>query len=171
MSKYSDLHDEVVEILYELCKEYKTSKGKHYYSSIYADHISQGYKPIILTGNITKHKPFARNYSPDIWAQVSRKQQYDIYEVWHTETEAEAVQDIVFSSLVKGVQYIYIVCAGKGLTGDDAEQLGNLILRENRDEKGILIEAREIQIVDLPEKLPSNKVNMKKFLRKKLGFI
>ncbi|OGH05845.1 MAG: hypothetical protein A2W22_06765 [Candidatus Levybacteria bacterium RBG_16_35_11] len=171
MSKYSDFHDEVVEIVYELCKECKTPTGKPYYSSIFAHHISQDYKPIKLTGNITQHKPFAKNYWPDIWAQISRKQRYDIYEVWHTETEEAAVEDIVFSSLVKSIQYISIICTGENLTGDDAKQLTNLIMKGFSEEKELSIGAEEIQIVELPQKLRSNKANIKQYLKKEMKFV
>jgi hypothetical protein len=164
MPKYADFHDEVVDILFELCRGYKAPTGKDYYSSVFADHIGQNYEPIILSGSIRRHKPFARNYYPDVWAQISRKQQYDIYEVWHSETEAQAVQDIVFSSLVKGAQYIDIICTGENLTGDDAEQLTHLILRDDDDEN------KTFQIYDVPQNLRSNNAKLKKYLRKELGF-
>jgi len=165
------VHDETIEVLFELCKEYKNSRGKSEYSSVNADHIGQKYKPIILTAHITKHKPVARNYSPDVWAQVRRKRLFDVCEVWHSETEGDAVEDILFSSFVGGIRYLHIVCTGENLTSEDAEELVNLILNKTRDEEGKkLLDPDSVVIADLPEKLWNDKVKMKKHLKKELEF-
>jgi len=168
----SDLHNEIVEILFELCKEHKTDAGKPRYSSVHADHIGQKYEPIILTAHITKHKPLAKNYTPDVWAQVKRKHLFDVCEVWHFETEGEAVEDILFSSLIGGIRYLHIVCTEKNLTCADAEELVDLILNRIRDEEGkkFLDSSNDVFISDLPEKLWNDKVKIKKHLRKELHF-
>jgi len=170
MSKRSDFHDRVVKILFELCKELKTPAGKSYYSSIFADHIGQDYKPIILTAHISKHKPLAKNYYPDIWAQVNGKRERDIYEVWHTETEADAVRDIVFSCLVEGVKYIGIVCTEENLTDDDAEALAHLVNRLSEDEEKKPSTNGTIEIAKVPRELRNDKVKLKKYLKEKLEF-
>jgi hypothetical protein len=166
------LHDKIVKILFELCKETKTNAGRPVYSSIKADHIGQKYKPIILTAHITKHKPLARNYSPDVWAQIKKKRLFDICEVWHSETEGEAVEDILFSSLVGGIRYLHIVCTGGNLTSEDAEELVDLILNRIRDEEGkkLLDPNGSIYIVNLPEKLWNDEAKIKRHLKKELQF-
>jgi len=167
--KHSDLHDEIVEVLFELCKKAKTRAGKPMYSSIYADHIGQEYEPIILSADIGKRKkPIAKKYNPDIWARVKGKRLYDIFEVWHSETEAEAVEDILFSSLFGGLQYLCIVCTGYNLTVENAEELVNIIIhRITYEEEEIPF---EVYITDLPMQLSKNKTKMKNYLKKKLEF-
>ena len=92
MPKSSNLHNAIVEILFELCKDNKTKAGKAGYSKVYADHIGKKFKPIILNVNLGKRKkPLAINYNPDVWAQHQRKKEIDVFEVWHSETEAEAI--------------------------------------------------------------------------------
>ena len=170
--KYSNLHDEIVEILFELCKETKTDAGKPIYSSVYADHIGRKYKPLILTAYIgKKKKPLAKKYSPDVWAQVKRKGFFDICEVWHSETEAEAVEDILFSSLVGGVRYLHIVCTGENLTSEEAEELVDFVLHRIHDEEGNkLLDASDVYIADIPEKLWDDSVKIKKYLKRELAF-
>lgn len=170
-ASYSNLHNEIVEILFELCKETKTDAGNQVYSSVYAHNIGQKYNPIILTGHITKHKPMAKNYYPDVWAQVKRKQLFDVYEVWHSETEVEAVEDLLFSSLMRGIRYLHIVCTGENLTREDAKKLMSLILKKIHNEEGKkLLDPDAVIITDLPENLWNNKVKMKKYLKKELEF-
>lgn len=165
------LHDVIVELLFELCNETKTDAGKPVYRSVYADHIGRKYRPIILASHVPKKTPVALKYNPDVWAQVKRKQCFDICEVWHSETEVEAVQDIVYSSLVDGIRYLHIVCTGENLTDRDAKNLVNLILRKIHDDEGKkLLDPTDVYITDLPQKLWNDRIKMKDYLKKKLKF-
>ena len=96
----SSIHNKIIQILFELCTEHKTDSGKKRYSKIYADHIGKDIKPIILTAR-TKVKPEAKYYYPDIWVKTKRGPDIQIFEVWHSETKSEAVEDILFSLFVE----------------------------------------------------------------------
>ncbi len=165
------MHNKIVNILFELCRETKTDAGKPVYSSIFAHHISREYKPIILSAHATQHKPFARNYYPDVWAKVKRTEKVDVYEVWHSETETEAIEDILFSSLVKGIRYFHIVCTGENLTKKDTKELVALILKRMRDEKGNqLLGLSNVYITELPERIWGDGTKTSEYLKKELRF-
>lgn len=167
----SKQHDNVVRILFELCNEHIAESGKKVYSKVYADHINEDYKPIILNAYMPKRKPIGKYYYPDIWTQVRGKEQFDIFEVWHTEEEFQGVQDILFASLVKGIRYFHIVCTGYNLTGDNAKELVNLILRRIHDEEGKrLLDPDNVLIVELPDKVKKDKSAIKVYLGTRLEF-
>lgn len=169
--KYSSLHDRTVEILFKLCKETRTDAGKPVYSSIYADHIGLKYRPIILTAYIPKKKPLAKKFSPDVWAQVKRKRRFDVYEVWHTETETDAIEDILFSLLVEDIRFLHIICTGQNLTGEDARELVNFIIYRICDDEGKkMIHPGDIYIADLPKRMWNDNVKIKKHLQRELLF-
>ena len=159
--------------MYELCRECKTNSGKPLYSKIYADHISVGYRPIALTALRGKKKePIARNYNPDIWAQVkgARARKYDIYEVWHTETETEAIEDVLFSCFVDGIRYLHIVCTGDKIPASKAELIVEFILHKAYDEEGNKFLEEGYLISDLPKNIWSDDLKIKKYLKKEFEF-
>jgi len=168
--KNLDPHDRIVEVLFELCHAHKGDSGKNVYSRIYADHIGKEYKPIILSGSMPR-KPIAKWYYPDIWTQVREKEQFDIYEVWHTENEAQAVQDILFSSFVKGVRYFHIACTGENMTGNNAKELMYLILIRIHDEEGKrLLDPDNVYITEVPTNMQNDKLKTKAHLTKEFEF-
>ena len=170
MSRDSDLHDEIVEILFDLCKEHKTKAGRPRYSSVYADHIGRKYKPKILSAYTgKKKKPLAKKYNPDVWARLKGKNLFDVFEVWHSETEAEAVEDILLSALMGGIRFLHVVCTGQNLTDENADELVSFILHSIHNEEGKkLLSPGDVYVSDLPERLLNDKSTMKKYLKKEL---
>lgn len=167
----SDLHHRVIQILYDLCLNTKTDAGKLVYSKVHADHVGKEYRPLVLTAYRGKRrKPLARTYNPDIWAQIKRKRKRDVYEVWHSETEADAIEDILLSCFVDGIRYLHIVCTGANLKKDQAEDLVDFILYKLRDEEGKELLEEEVSIAELPESIYTNNSEIERFLQKELDF-
>jgi hypothetical protein len=157
-----DEHDEIVEILAELCEE-------NGYVKICAHHVSEGYEPLIVVLP-RRGRPLAENFYPDVWAETKRRL-IDIYEVWHTESELDAVQDILFSALTKNIQYLHIICTGQNITKERAGDLVDLILSKIHDEKGKhLLHPDYVYVASVPEEMQGNKRAIKRHLRKALGF-
>jgi len=167
----SKVHNDIVEILFELCNKNKTKSGKPYYSQVYADHIGEKFKPLILTVNLGKRmKPLAKNYNPDVWAQTRSKKQIDVFEVWHSEMEADAIEDIVYSCLVEDIRYLHIVCTGENFCEDEVDELVTLITHRLHDENGkkLLDKSDSIYIAEVPKELWTDRRKMKKHLKEKL---
>lgn len=171
MSNPSSLHDRVVGILFELCEEYETNSGRKRYDEVQADHIGQEYRPIVLTSMLGK-KPLAMKYSPDVWARVRGKNLYDVCEVWHSETEAEATEDILFSALLSGIRYLHIVCTGENLTRASAERRANFILSKIRNGSGkrFLDPQDGVLITEIPRKMWKDDSKIKRLLKEELEF-
>lgn len=166
----SFIHDEIIQILFELCMEHKTDTGKKRYSKIYSEHIGMDRMPIILTAR-SKVKPEAKYYYPDIWAKVKRVPDVHIFEVWHTEPRANAVEDILFSSFVEDLTYLHIVCTGKKLSADDAQELVNLIIYNVRDDNGELrLKPNYVYITEVPQEMHDNVSQIKNHLAEELAF-
>jgi len=170
-TKNMDLHDRTVKAIFDLCKEYETPSGIKNYSKVYADHIGENYNPILISAYMPRKKPVAKIYQPDVWAQVRGKEQIDVFEVWHTETEDQAVRDILFSSLVRGIRDLCIVCTGQGISGNTARELRNLILfRIHDEEKNKLLDPTHALVTELPERIQDKRDKIKAFLGIKLEF-
>jgi hypothetical protein len=164
-------HDIIVRALFELCNGHVGDSGKKVYSKVYADHISEDYKPIILNAYMPKRKPIAKYYYPDVWTQVREKEQFDVFEVWHTEEEFQAVQDILFASLVRGIRYFHVVCTGFNIREDNAKELVNLVLRRVHNEEGKkLLDPNNVLIAELPDKVKKDESAIKAYLGINLDF-
>ena len=169
MLENKNLHDEIIQVLFELCKKAKTGAGKPFYPHIYADHIGVKFKPIILTAYKRKKKALAKKYFPDVWAQNQKKTQVDVYEVWHT--EADAIEDVLFSSFVGGIRDLHIVCTEGNLTCDEAEELIDFVLYRTYDEEGKKpLNPNDVYLTDLPTETWKDKAKMKRYLKKQLDF-
>ena len=157
-----DEHDEIVEILADLCDE-----GG--YSEICAYHVWENYKPIPIILP-RRGRPLVENFNPDVWAETKLRL-LDIYEVWHTESELDAIQDILFSALAKNVQYLHIICTGEYITKERAEDLVDLILSKLYNEKGHhLLHPGYVYVASIPGEMRRNKKAIKRHLRKTLKF-
>ncbi|MCK4440222.1 hypothetical protein KAU85_04490 [Candidatus Bathyarchaeota archaeon] len=78
----------------------------------------------------------------------------DVFEVWHSESESEAINDIVLSSLVKNIKGLHIVCTGYGITKDKAREFVDLILNKLHNKKGeLLLSPDHVYIADIPKKI------------------
>lgn len=169
----STLHDQIIKVLYDLCLEHKTEAGKKRYSNIYADHIGMKKKPLILTAR-SKVKPEAYYYYPDIWVKVKNQPNIQIFEVWHSESRSDAVEDILFSSFVEGITYLHIVCTcahEEYLTSKNAQELVNLILNNVRDENGDLrLVPKVVYTTDIPLEIHNDMSKIKDHLVEQLAF-
>jgi len=116
-------------------------------------------------------KPESKYYYPDIWTTTKRSSEVQIFEVWHSETRSEAVEDILFSSFVEGLSYLHIICTGNNLLSNDATELVNLILNKVRDEDGeVRLKTNSVYITEVPENLSENVSKIKSYLTKELDF-
>jgi hypothetical protein len=154
-------HDEIVKILFELCQDYN-------YSQIHAYNISEECDPLPITLP-RRGRSLTENYNPDIWAETKRRL-IDIYEVWHSETESEAILDILYSALTKNVNYLHIVCTGDNITEDRAEDLVYLILGKLYKGGYRAIHPSWVYITGIPEEIKGNSKGIKRHLKKAFGF-
>lgn len=164
-------HDKVVEIIAELCEEYKTPSGKEYYSSVYAHLNEWEYKPLVVAKARLGQKPLAENYYADVWAKRANGR-IDVYEVFHSETVDQAVTDMFLASLVKNIEYFHIVCTDYNLSADKVEDLKEIVLLSVRNENGkSLLPCKNAYVTEIPEKIDRRRRNeIKKYLSKALGF-
>ena len=166
-----DIHNRIIKIVYDLCLEFTNAKGKSVYSDIFADHIGVNYKPLILTANMGKRKkPLARKYNPDVWAKVDKKHKYDIYEVWHSETEGDAIVDVLLSSFVEGIRYLHIICTEENISSLEAQEILDFIINKVHDDEGNILINEGYIISDIPKKILNNDSKIKSYLKVKLEF-
>jgi hypothetical protein len=159
-----NIHDEIVSILLELCKGYKV------YSTSYP-----GRKRRLAFAIPRSGKPISKQYEPDVIAEWRRGKYKDIYEVWHSESEGEAVLDILYPALHraqnKEIKYLIIVCTGYNLGKEEAKDLTNLILNNLRDKEGeSLFRSDEVLVTEIPEKIQADRLKMKEYLKQELKF-
>jgi len=93
----SEWHNMIVEILKELCQEY-VEKGK--YKKVKDGNI----EPIPVS-----YRKHVYLYRPDLYAIWSKTEEVDVYEVIDTESEGEAVMDIVYSALTPRISNLCMV--------------------------------------------------------------
>lgn len=160
-----DIHDEIISILLELCKDYKVYKkayrGSQKHRLAFAIPLSRG-------------EPIAVQYEPDVIAEWRRGGYKDVFEVWHSESEGDAISDILYPALHKAqnreIKYLCIICTGYNLGKDKAEYLKNLILNLRDKEGKELFEPGEILITEIPENIQQNREKMKAYLEAELEF-
>ena len=110
-------------------------------------------------------------YSPDVWAQVRGRADRHVFEVWHCEMASEATEDVLFSSLVRGISYLHIVCTGYNLTSNDAQKIVDLILYNTHNKKGeLLLHPNSVYITELPTEIHDNNLAIRKSLEEELDF-
>lgn len=168
----SSFHDRLVRITAELCEEYTTPSGKDYYRAVYADHLSEWeYKPLIVTKSRRGKKPLAENYYADVWAERQNKKIH-VYEVWDMQNIDQAVTDIFFASLVRNIEFFYVVCTGDGIDTDKAKDLVELVLLSVRNKNGeYLLPFENATVTEIPDDIDRRRRNeLKKYLSEELGF-
>jgi hypothetical protein len=92
-------HDDVVKVLKEL-----TEKYEHYNQDRIFPYLDKR-EPIKLPFDA-----YTVNYYPDLWVETKKQKRIDVYEVWHTETEGEAIADIYQMAKITNLLNICIVC-------------------------------------------------------------
>lgn len=92
-------HKKIVNILKELCQEWVDS-------GLYKKYYDGNSDPIPIT-----YKKSTYYYQPDLYAIYNRTGKVDVYEVIDTESEGEAVMDIVYSALTPRINVLCIVCS------------------------------------------------------------
>ncbi|MDI6820531.1 MAG: hypothetical protein QMC89_06490 [Candidatus Hodarchaeaceae archaeon] len=116
-------HNTIVEILEELCQEW----------------VEQGYYKKVCDGNANpitvSYKKTPYYYQPDLYAIRPKSEKVDIYEVVDTESEGEAVMDIVYSALTPRVNLLLLVCSD-GSKLQAIKGHAEIILNKMLDEDG-----------------------------------
>ena len=164
----SDLHDKIVGIIAELCRDSERGSGRPYYKEIYADHTKGFEKKPLAIILVRRGKSLIQNYYPDVWAEYPRGGM-DVFEVWHSESEPEAINDIVLPAMVKGIKYLHIVCTGYKISGDKAKELVDLLLNKLHNSRGnYLLPPKNVYIVDIPEKIHKNRAKIESRLSEQL---
>jgi len=163
-----DLHSKIVSILAKLCRDITRESGKPWYKEVFADNV-EGFekKPLGIT-LVRRGRSLIQNFYPDIWAEYPRAG-VDVFEVWHSESENEAINDIVLSSLVKNIKYLHIVCTGYRITKDKAGEFVDLILNKLHNRKGeLLLSPDHVYIADIPKKIHKRPTEIEDELRDQL---
>jgi len=159
----TSLHDKVVSTLYELCRGYKP------YSKVYADHVNVPYKVIQIHSQELRRVAAVYKFQPDVWARYKRGG-VDVFEVWDSQTPSDCTEDILFSALTPGIQYLSIVCLGRGQY-ELAKILSAVILTTLHDEEGkSLLDNRNVLISRIPEEIKSDPQKIKLQLKKDFEF-
>lgn len=119
-------------------------------------------------------KPIAIQYEPDVIAEWRRGGYKDVFEVWHSESEGDAILDILYPALHRAqnreIKFLCIVCTGYNLGKDKANDLKNLVLNL-RDKQGKkLFYPDEILITEIPEGIQQDRHKMKAHLKAQLEF-
>lgn len=160
-------HDQVVEILYQLSKNYKS------YNKVCADHVSvSSYKRIPILSRNQRGKSEVHQYRPDLWCRYGRTNKIEVFEVWDNQSEDACVEDILFAALTPNIELLYIICFNKGQY-ELAKTLVKVILSSLFDEDGnLLLEPPGIlrYVKLLPKNIISNNYAIKRFLQKELEF-
>jgi len=92
-------HNMIVEILEDLCNEW-VEKDK--YRRVYDGNVD----PIPVS-----YRKQVYLYKPDLYAIASDTGRVDVFEVIDTESEGEAVMDIIYSALTPNVNGLCMVCS------------------------------------------------------------
>jgi hypothetical protein len=113
-------HDRVVKMLKEL------AEGYHHYSKVvpYLDKR----EPIKIA-----FETFTIDYYPDLWAVTKRLKKIDVYEVWNTESEDQAIADIYLSAKIPNLLNICIVCVKTRSDSWTKEHAKNIIVTVLKD--------------------------------------
>ena len=148
-------HNVVVEILRELCDEWKED-GR--------------YKKVCLGNSdpiAVSYRKTTYYYQPDLYG-LRPREVTDIYEVIDTETEGEAVMDIVYSALVPRVNVLQMVFSEEWKAEAIRDHATILLNRFHDDGKAFQRIYRPKYFVYLPRGTSRSK--MKRTLRRELEF-
>jgi len=92
-------HNRIVQILDELCEE-------NVKAGVYKKVYDGNSEPIAVSC-----KKQTYYYQPDLYAVSPKSEKIDVFEVIDTESEGEAVMDIVYSALTPHINVLCIVCS------------------------------------------------------------
>jgi len=113
-------HDNVVKILKELADKYP-----HYSKVVpYLDRR----EPIKIA-----FEALTVYYYPDLWAINKRTKRIDVYEVWNTESEDQAIADIYLSAKIPNLLNICIVCVKTRKNSWTKEHAYNIVVTVLKD--------------------------------------
>jgi hypothetical protein len=115
-SKWGKHHDDVVRALKQLAESYE-----HYDKDRIFAYLDKR-EPIKIP-----FRTYTFNYYPDLWAETRKLKRIDVYEVWHTETEGEAIADIYLMGKIQNLLNICIVCVETRKGGWTKEYAENII--------------------------------------------
>ncbi|MEM2742110.1 MAG: hypothetical protein QXJ31_02680 [Candidatus Bathyarchaeia archaeon] len=115
-------HNTVVQVLRELCDEW-VKNGL--YKKVYDGNSD----PIPIS-----YRKQTYYYQPDLYAVYSKNEKVDIFEVIDTETEGEAVMDIVYSALTPRINVLCVVCSDNSKL-EAIRQHARIILNKIFDEE------------------------------------
>lgn len=158
-------HDKIVEILYQLSKNYKS------YGKVYADHISKDYRCLHILSRVKRGKTETIEYYPDLWCKHIRSNKIDVFEVWHKQSEESCVEDILFSALTPGIDHLHIACLSEAQY-NLATKLVKIILTSvfNEETNLRLDSSTHVLLTHIPGNILSSDTEIKKFLQKELKF-
>jgi len=160
-----DRHDRVVEVLFQLARNFKP------YAKVFADHISQNYRPLQILSSQRRGEAEVCSYYPDLWCKIKKTNKIDIYEVWDNQSDDACVADIALAALTPNVERIYIICFDKSQY-DLARKLVKVMLSSLFSEEGnLLLDPSEVMkyVTLIPIKIMEGD-KLKKFLHDKLEF-
>jgi virulence-associated protein VapD len=124
MVKDLNIHDRIVQALKDLAEAYpQYSKVMPYLSKR---------EPILIPFETCTVK-----YYPDLWAETKKLKRVDVYEVWHTESEDQAIADMYLCAKTPNLLNVCIVCVktrSDSWTKDYAKNIVDTVLKdlENR---------------------------------------
>lgn len=158
-------HDDVVKALKELAEKYE-----HYNQDRIFPYLDKR-EPIKLPFDA-----YTVYYYPDLWVETKKQRRIDVYEVWHTETEGEAIADIYQMAKIPNLLNICIVCiktSKDGWTKEDAENIIYTVLKDLEAKYPSLKSIRtqdHIYIAEVEEEQLKDKEKLLKSLSEQLKF-
>lgn len=72
-------------------------------------------------------------YYPDLWAVTKRAKRIDVYEVWNTESEDQAIADIYLSAKIPNLLNICVVCVKTRSDSWTKEHAKNIVVTVLKD--------------------------------------
>jgi len=150
-------HNMIVEMLEDLCNEW-VEKGK--YRRVYDGNVD----PIPIS-----YRKQVYLYKPDLYAIASDTGKVDIFEVIDTESEGEAVMDIIYSALTPNVNGLCMVCSDNSkleIIKKHAQIILNKIFTEDKE---LFLEFYPRYFVYVPKETKVKKT-VKSLLRERLEF-
>jgi len=170
MEEETKRHNKIIEVLFELSKEFKG------YKEVHADHIPNISKGEIIQICSKPNKSDAKigitscfNYRPDLWCE-KKGNKIDIFEVWDSQSQEACVEDVLFSALAPNIDYLCIICFNE-YEANIAKSLTKLILPHllNKNENPLLDQNR-VLVTFISEEILNDKDKLKKYLHDELKF-
>lgn len=158
-------HDDVVKALKELAEKYP-----HYSKDRIFAYLDRR-EPIRIPFHTYTHY-----YYPDLWAETKRYKKVDVYEVWYTETEGEAIADIYLSAKIPNLLDICIVCvktSKDSWTKEYAENIIYTVLEDLEAKYPSLKSLRaqgNVDVAEIGNEELKDKVKLKESLKKQFEF-